>query len=902
MIFSFKTETFVYAFDEMGRVTELTDLRSGENRAAEDSYAFCLPDAVLGGDGSVSVARSGKRYPDRVTERDGAVCVSFGELSFSVSLSPREDHIRMRIEKIEPENAAFGTFLFGGARMRRGEENDFYACAVTRSLRVNPAELPGDAEWVGCIAYGALSPLGGEGAICAAPADRIREAILHATDDVGADEIIKNPLGGANAAAADGVYDDYLIAVTDTVPESADWLMEMRRFGALQRDFHQGIEYRQGDYRFRPDRYPGGAADFRRTVTDVLHQNGMKAGLHIYAGMLDPESRFVSPIPSRDLSVLKTYTLGAALDAEAAELRILEPSEQVALYQWAGGGENVRCLRIDDEIVSFETVKDGMLCGVRRGLFGTTASPHAVGSTLFHLRCCYRYFLAAPGSPLFETLAAETARVYNEAGFDMLYFDGLECIGAAVDGTRSGVCDWYYEALFVRDVLKALERPALVEYSIFHTALWAGRSRAGAFDTPCRGYRYFIDRHCAYNEENVHRRLLPSQLGWYQIYPPVWELERDIAPGWSAEYPFTDDVDYLAAKLIAYDSGWSGLSVDPELLSRFPRHDELLERLKAYAPLRRPGAVPQAVKSLLRRPGDAFRIAEDGKETKLLRCDRLHVFPGLGGEAVCVNNPFFDQRPRLRILARYCAGEGKEELPLYRFEKEQPIGETPFRVSLGDGEPVDLTGREALTLEVYGNGREGYLYLRVYGSPRGGTGVEEHLVRTDFTGWRQISLCGSDSDLCGRFAFPMMTAGERPRLLSPYALYREMLNRHAVTAIEIHTAGDVSGVRLGEVRAAPFTGGTVKDPSVSVGGETVTFRCGLEAGEYLEYCPGEPFARQYDVYGYRADVPAEGRVGVLPHGESTVTADGVFAGDRRLCVHLLVDGETVWHTPGTGDR
>ena len=134
----------------------------------------------------------------------------------------------------------------------------------------------------------------------------------------------------------------------------------------------------------------------------------------------------------------------------------------------------------------------------RRGAYGTKVSAHAKGAPVEQLNQVYGYFVARKGSDLFFEIARETARTYNEGGFSMIYLDAL-------DGTSGIVEDqeirWYYEALFVNEILKYTKTPPLMEYSAFSPAIWSGRSRMGALDAPRRGYDLFFDRHVDYNRE-----------------------------------------------------------------------------------------------------------------------------------------------------------------------------------------------------------------------------------------------------------------------------------------------------------------------------------------------------------------------------------------------------------------
>src|SRR5439155_19745972 len=142
-------------------------------------------------------------------------------------------------------------------------------------------------------------------------------------------------------------------------------------------------------------------------------------------------------------------------------------------------------------------------------------------------------------SSLFEEIARNTAELFNEAGFDMIYLDALDGEDV-IAGPQAG---WYYGSKFVFDIWKHLKRSVLMEMSTFHHHLWYVRSRYVALDTPNRGYKRFIDLHCA---EPTYG--LPGHLGWWSIQ--TWNRARSQTDcvGAQVEPTFSDDIEYLCSK------------------------------------------------------------------------------------------------------------------------------------------------------------------------------------------------------------------------------------------------------------------------------------------------------------------------------------------------------------------
>ena len=178
-----------------------------------------------------------------------------------------------------------------------------------------------------------------------------------------------------------------------------------------------------------------------------------------------------------------------------------------------------------------------------------------------------------------------------------------------------------------------------MEMSTFHHHLWYVRSRLGAWDHPTRSHKQFIDLHVSGNAAN-ERMFLPSNLGW-------WTFMTWVGP--QGEPTFPDDIAYLCQKAIGTDSGLSLVSYDPAK----PGHQRLAAVMKEYEGLRRAGYFPQAVKDLLRKPGEEYTLVRDasGRVTLAPVEYAKHKVLGLaeGGAAWETTNRFTAQAVGLRV-------------------------------------------------------------------------------------------------------------------------------------------------------------------------------------------------------------------------------------------------------------
>ena len=167
---------------------------------------------------------------------------------------------------------------------------------------------------------------------------------------------------------------------------------------------------------------------------------------------------------------------------------------------------------------------------------------------MHHLRECFGLFVPDGDSTLLTEVAAKTAEMYNECGFDMIYLDALDGEDV-IAGRENG---WHYGSKFTFEICQRLKKPAIMEMSTFHHHLWYVRSRMGAWDHPSRSHKRFIDIHCQANE-SCRRMFLPANLGWWSF--KTWT-------GAQGEPTFADDIEYLCAKALGNDASLE-LSISP---------------------------------------------------------------------------------------------------------------------------------------------------------------------------------------------------------------------------------------------------------------------------------------------------------------------------------------------------
>ncbi len=894
-----ETNSLRLSIDASGRTIEFTDLATGVNWAEPDSYfAYLLPG--YRGDLKQPDLAGSRILPARVLFAAPCLTIEFEQpaVSFTLLAEQRATDIRFTVITSPANDVDFGRFVFAGCILRdRDGKGPFSGTVVPLHMKCNLLELPGHGTHLGAIGYAKLSVQGIGAALVGVPYNDMGQAIKDAMAHLTLDDVLMSPYGGAFGKDAPGVMDDYII--DSAYPEEVNrWLDPIEKANIKLVSFHQGRLYRQGDYRFVPSLFPDDVFDFKRKVSDELHKRGIRSGFHIYSAMLNEESEFVTPVPHPDLAVIGTYTLARDLDELSDTIHLVEDTASIPLEQPSAQIEAPpyhKCLVIGNEVVEFKQKGgNGQLTGCIRGQFKTKVASHKAGTPVKHLKRVYEQFHARPGSMLFYEVAYRTALAYNRGDFDSIYFDGFEAISfCCEDHEDTAGLGWYYMGLFIREVLRYCERTPLIEYSSIPPTLWLARSRMGAWDVPSSGFKHFIDMHCQFNEQIAHRRLFVSQLGWFNLYPPLRGL--DFYPNWCKKILYLDDVDYLCSKSIAYQSHMSWQSVNPASLDKFPVMGRYLDHAAWYSRVRERVHFPQSLLDKIKPAKSAYRLVEKdgtyGFEPFERLCGKPYALQGDGSQTSGFN-PFAAQKPMVRLEFQHTAAayDDTKAITLASYQRDKLAVDQPLYHDL-TASPVDITGCEALGVWVHGNKSGDYLNIQLQGAPpRQGAGIGDHVIQLDFAGWRYFTLCEHDN---GEYEDIDFKYREEDRHIATdvHLRQRRPIRFDRIGHVRVLFSGSSEGVYLSDIRALPVLQTPVVNPSVSDGKNTLIFQGSFLPGHYLEYKPEDNSCLLYDIFGHPTPVDCRGEAPLLPEGAFTLTLGGQADGSYRVKTHLIVSGD-----------
>lgn len=896
------------------------------NKATGKDY-YRLPGTAFAG-----IKKAGREYPStKVSNANGRVTVEFGDSGVSAVLQVKIEKSYVTLEVLSvSEQVECLTFL--DIPLTGDPEGRFVASAMALNLKTKVVDLPGPMDNLQAACYSHFGLAGAKVAIVACPLSRMRSIMKTVVS--AAPDLPHSNIGGPWAMDAQINRGSYMLEGDGITTENVnDWIRVAKTLGITQYDFNIGVTMRYGDFLPNPKKYPKGFESVK-AVIDRLHSAGIKAGLHTYSCFVAKESKYVSPVPDPRLAKDATFTLAESLTSDATTVTVAESTEKMTTTLGFFAGNSVT-IQIDDELITYSGISKNApygFTGCVRGACGTKATAHAASAKVHHLKEMFFLFAPDPDSTMLAEVAQNTADTYNACGFDMIYLDaidGMYVLSAPED-------TWHYASEFVFDIAKRLNRPALMEMSDMHHLFWYVRSRMGAWDVPFRGQKSLIAAHTIANK-GYQQKFLPTQLGWWLAF-----TYNGIQP----ERSFSDDVEYLCGKSLAYDSGLS--FVEAFTLESFFKSQNWLRLagiIRQYEELRLRNYFPESVKKKLAVRGDEFTLEQAKKglwQFIPVKYSKTKV-QGSTGQWYCMNNctkqPLRVRIEALKVAAPYDSSDG---VTLLDFSKPEELIEmisadnvkanltaSTLQLKVGsvsgcmtalnsrkDGigayskigrilsPEIDLKEPRALGLWVYGDGNGEIINIQLKSPAYVGLAYQDHYITVDFTGWRYFELVEAEGRRIAEYEWPYTPRYEdwdaKPQqvLSSVYPTYITPLNYNHIDAISVWynnlPKGNNVECYLSPIKALPALDAKIKNPSITIAGRKIMFPVELDSGSYIEFVSMtdcKVYSSNGDLIG---DVKPVGEVPVLEAGKNMIDYNcEVPGGDGRVEVTVIGRGKPV---------
>ncbi len=674
--------------------------------------------------------------------------------------------------------------------------------------------------------------------------------------------------GGAYAREWEGNFGDYAI-INDINPETLDESLALaKKVGIDQYDIHQGAKtFIQGDFTFAYTE-SGTAKEYYEKIGKKIEEAGLKTGLHTYAYYISPQATNILSNPKwqKQLDTLESYTLRKKLSKTNRNVATVEDATNFnanALFFV----KTSRYVLIDEEIIQVGQGTTSGLINCTRGACGTTAAVHEKGAKIIHLSGYFSMLLPKFESELFYHIADLTAKTYNEGGFDMLYIDAIDGINKHLP---EGHEVWYYFQMFIHRIVSQCERTPIVETSSGAPSEWNVRGRSGAWDYANYSIKKHIANHVASNKTSMSHNMATT-LGWFTFFPDentTLGLKNTLQ-----KTIFKDDIDFLGINSLIYDMSIVYHPLDDKSINENPFHrDNVFYYYNTYTKLRKSHYFTEETLNKVKEIGGEWKVVEKSKGNYVLQ--RMYYQYGNFGNAKGVEdtlkgqNIFMEQSPFIRIESRYSTLYEKP-FTMVEFDETAAVGAANV-VKTFSGVNMQNNGM-VVTVKIKGTGADGDAMLISLAQGQNGEsdGRRDHFIDLNYEGWREFILLdfdNADYDV-NKYKFSGITTTG-----SSYDTYRFTPSPLAMNRLTIRTTGATGkNAMIDDIILQPHSDAPVKNPTVKVGAQSMTFNCVMKGGDYLEYDPATNKAILYhNTEQTKEEVTFTGKL-TVKSGEFTAT-------------------------------
>lgn len=168
-----------------------------------------------------------------------------------------------------------------------------------------------------------------------------------------------------------------------------------------------------------------------REFTALSNAMGVWAGRHTITNALRNGTKDVSPIPSQDLAYQVKRVLANQISATSTNIEVTDPRYLDEIGSWEAHTESLNMVKIGNELIHYKGVSPNppyVLQNVTRGYWGTTATAHQSGDTLYKLQVTlgFGYEGIIPNMKLQDAIAEYYADMSEINGIYYHDWDGQE--------------------------------------------------------------------------------------------------------------------------------------------------------------------------------------------------------------------------------------------------------------------------------------------------------------------------------------------------------------------------------------------------------------------------------------------------------------------------------------------
>ena len=390
------------------------------------------------------------------------------------------------------------------------------------------------------------------------------------------------------------------------------------------------------------EEYPGGMKDLQ-VVIGKIKDAGMIAGAHFWYNKTQKTDPYVTPVPDYRLNIRRSFTLASALDTASTVIEVEENPAGCTL------DEDRRFLMIGRELIEYSdysTDRPFTFTGCTRGALETRPSGYDRGSRfgILDVDTWPIWIRFDQRTSIQQEVARRIGSIYNEAGFDFVYFDGAEDVPPPY---------WFNVAMSQEIVYRELSPPpAFSEGALKSHFNWHILTRGNAFDVFSPEVIKEATRMHPVDEMNfIYQDFTSINFGWINYTSPG-ENTTGIQP---------DMLEYVCSRAAAWDCPIS-LEGRLEALRSHPRTPDNLEVIRRWEDARINNILTPAQKQSMRNTTQEHILLVNGKgEPEWHPYDRI---PGAAVGDPRIRAFIFERSGRTCVVYWNTSGEGKLALNL----------------------------------------------------------------------------------------------------------------------------------------------------------------------------------------------------------------------------------------------
>jgi hypothetical protein len=187
--------------------------------------------------------------------------------------------------------------------------------------------------------------------------------------------------------------------------------------------YYLAFASRAGHFPWRPE-YPHGMDDLKTVVAQIKNA-GILPGIHIHYNKTHKQDAYVTPKPDPRLNLVESFSLAESINASATVIPVEENPRLCTL------DDERRILKIQNELVTYERYTSSppyRFEGCKRGALGTQAFSHEMSSRvgLLDVDTWPVFVRFTQNTGIQDEVAERLKDIYQQAGFEFVYFDGAE--------------------------------------------------------------------------------------------------------------------------------------------------------------------------------------------------------------------------------------------------------------------------------------------------------------------------------------------------------------------------------------------------------------------------------------------------------------------------------------------